>query len=116
MAEIDEQDPIYALGLDQRQQMKNIQDELMDIILVLDTISDTVHALRQSYMEYCSLTDPNGVVNETSDMVYRALLQKFNELALHKKAVEALHEKIQGTIGLVRPCRYAPRGTIRRLT
>ena len=103
MASISANGPPLSLDNEARQELKDFQDQVIDVLVVLDSILDTIAVMIEKYNQFSHdidtpLEDP--YVAEL-DPIQIALREKQQEALLSKKKVEALNMKIQGTISLV---------------
>ena len=80
--------------------MKDFDDQLLDILLVLDSSLDTISTLRGIYEEYC-YSDVEDNQERGYDFIQRALKEKEQDAILNRKKIETLHNKVKGTINLV---------------
>ncbi|MCJ1475517.1 hypothetical protein MMC13_004180 [Lambiella insularis] len=88
------------LDIEQRQQLKMLEDQVIDISTVLGTTSDTINALVQKYGQCQSSKDSLRLHEELDDIQY-ALQDQDREVSLNRKKMEALHQKVNGTINLL---------------
>lgn len=91
------------MELQERQELKAFEDQLIDIFVVLDSTLDTVSFLKEKYQEFClDMGPPFKHQAKSFDSISCALEEKQREVLLTRKKVEALHTKIQGTMTLVK--------------
>lgn len=103
VASVDSRNPLQLLDIQERQELKAFEDQLIDILVVLDSTSDTISSLREKYQEFCQEMKPSFEDQKKGvDTISRALEEKQREVLLNRKRVEALHTKIQGTMSLVK--------------
>ncbi|EAT87761.1 hypothetical protein SNOG_05370 [Parastagonospora nodorum SN15] len=98
----------YAVDVKDYQSLKEIEDQLSDVILCLDATFESINTLTEMYRRhYCGpLQDPERseyITNRQweSDEMYVALEEKVNEVAYSRKKAEALLMKAQNTRALV---------------
>ena len=108
MASIDERDPLGSLEFNQRQRLKDVEDELIDADLILDSTDDTMNSLLENYRQYCHAMDSSSNSDFEADIIHRALREKRKQIMFYKKQIRALHHKVQGTINLVSEPEFAP--------
>lgn len=102
VASVDSKGPLEPLDIQERQELKVYEDQLIDIILVLDLTLDTISSLKEKYQEFCREVEPSPVYQASVNAINSALEEKQREVLLNRKKVEALQTKIQGTMSLVR--------------
>ncbi|KAL9119592.1 MAG: hypothetical protein Q9187_003855 [Circinaria calcarea] len=103
MASMSAKGPPLSLDNEERQELKDIQDQIIDILVVLDSILDVIAVMIEKYNQFSHNID-TPLENPTAaefDPIQIALREKQQEAQLSKKKVEALHMKIQGTISLL---------------
>jgi len=91
------------LDVEERQKLKDYEDQLTDIILVLDLTHDTITSLLEKYRQFCrdfyimaEDDNPNGF-----DTIDCALQEKQKDVRSSRQKVETLHTKVRGTTDLV---------------
>ncbi|KAL9119693.1 MAG: hypothetical protein Q9187_003752 [Circinaria calcarea] len=103
VASIDERSVVNSLDSEKRQELKDFQDQVVSIIVVLDSTLDTIASMIEKHRQFCR--DFDGPLKDLTDIelepIQLALREKQQEAHLSKKKVEALHTKIQGTISLL---------------
>lgn len=87
----------------ERQRLKELEDQLTDVILVFDTTRDTLSTLQEQYRQFCHhyCKEHEDTDKESFDYVECALREMQKEIQLLRKKVEALHTKVRGTTDLV---------------
>ena len=107
VASIDEKDPgngsIQLLGVEERQNLKEMEDQLIDILMILDSTEDTLLLMLAKYREFCQeakIVLEDGF-DEGLDPIHCALQERKRDVHWNRKKVETLHTKIQGTTNLV---------------
>ena len=95
---------MQLLDITERQELKDVQDQVIDILVVLDSTSDTIESMIEKYKQFNQdCDDPQGNSSDIEfDAIQSALQEKQREVFLNRKKVETLHTKVQGTISLVR--------------
>lgn len=103
VASITEKDPSQLVNIEERQILKDLDDRLIDIQLILDSTLSTVTSLLDTYKRYCKDTKANLVHDESDDfdLVEAALREQERAVGSYRKQIETLHIKVQGTIQLV---------------
>ena len=103
MASIEEKDPLRLIDVEERQVLKDFEDQTIDIILVLDSIFDTISSLAETYKQFLldSSAREESVGNGDFDPVAFRLQEKLREVMSSRKKVENLHTKVQSTTNLV---------------
>ena len=83
--------------------LKDLEDELLDVILVFETIRGILTKLLRNYDWYrLADADSIGKNDDRPDCVSEALLEKEEDIILYQRKIQTLHEKLKGTINLVR--------------
>ena len=88
--------------VEERQQLKELEDQILDVILVLDSTSDTIVSLTENYRRFRQ--DPcvwEELGDGTSDAIDVAFQEKQNDVCSNKKKLQTLHAKLKSTIELV---------------
>lgn len=104
MASIDEKDPLQLVDVSERQTLKDLEDQIIDMMLVFDTTCDLIVSLHDKYSQFCRETDAdiNESIDGEIDTIDVALQEKRDIVISNRKKVETLHTKVKGTIKLVR--------------
>lgn len=106
MAPVNEKDPVQPLGIQERQHLKAIEDEIMDTLLVLDSTSDTILSVSKMYKHFShdSPATSHDVNDDEFDFISSSLNEKKLDVDHNRKKVETLHVKVQGIANLVKIC------------
>ena len=108
-----DEDPV-SISVEDHQQLKEIEDNVADLILCLDATLDTLTALREMYEQH--IERQNALHSrqkiqiaslQTSDAIIIALREMVREMAYTRKKVESLLSKVQNTRTLVREHFYS---------
>lgn len=104
VASIDEKDSALLLGVEERQKLKEMEDQLIDVLLVLEATRDTIKTLLENYQQYCRDTSHRleDGFDEGYDPIDCALQERERDIDSNRRKVETLYTKIQGTTNLVR--------------
>ncbi len=89
--------------MDERQILKDFEDAIIDMLLVLDSTTDTISSLLDNYKQFCLDIDVNPLETngEEFDPVAFALREKHREVMFSRKKIETLQTKVQGMSNLV---------------
>ncbi len=103
MASIDDDSPIRITEFEERQRLKQMEDKILDLLIIMDSTLDTIDSLSQRYREFRSATT---VAVERAplldgDSISFALAEKRRDVLLYRSKVEALRAKVKGTTNLV---------------
>lgn len=102
VASIDGKDPAQLPDVEERQHLKELEDQILDVILVLDSTNDTILSLLENYRRFRQ--DP-CVWEETDDGGYDAIefafQEKLKDVSSSRKKVQTLHAKLKSTIDLL---------------
>lgn len=103
MASVDGTDPLQFLDFQERQALKDMEDEIVEILLILDSTSDTISSVTDMYKQFChdSRTTSQDA-NDEFDLISFSLNEKQRDVAHNRKKVETLQVRAQGTSKLVR--------------
>ena len=103
VASIDEEHPIRSINFEARQNLNDLEDELIDTLLILDSTEETVESLRENYERLCSTlgSQSEGHEQDANDSICRALQEKKQEIVTDRKKIHALRTKLKGTIKLL---------------
>ena len=99
-----EEESLPRLTYGDRQALKDLEDSFIDVLLILDSTIDTIKSLASAYTSHSRgcRTSSEEVEFADSDLIDIALKEQHQEVASHRKQVQTLHQKVQGTIQLVR--------------
>ena len=103
VASIEVGDPMQPVDIEERQKLKDLEDQIIDIMTVLESTKDNIVCLIEKYNQ-CRRDFGRGV--DTSDdagfdPIDFALRDKRRDVVSNRKKVETLHIKIKSTIELV---------------
>jgi hypothetical protein len=105
------EDDFVSIEVEDHQELKQIEDQIADLILCLDSTLDTVSTFEEMYELFRDHQDFATKGDEKprrsaygSDAVVFALREKAKEIAYTRKKAEALLSKVQNTRALVRHC------------
>lgn len=95
--------PSQFLNIEERQVLKDFEDSLIDNMLILDVTLDTITALLSTYTQFCRVCETNMCDdhNDDFDLIEAALKDQQRAVSSHRRQIETLHTKVQGTIQLV---------------
>lgn len=84
--------------------LKDFEDSLIDNMLTLDATVDTITALLSTYTQFCREcgTNVDDDHKDCFDLIEVALRDQHRAISSHRRQIETLHTKVQGTIQLVR--------------
>ena len=102
MASVDPRRHLSLLDIHECQELKTHEDQLIDILVVLDSTLDTISFLKEKYREFCQDVEPFSAYLANVDVNNGVLEEKQREILLNRKKVEALQTKIQSTMSLVK--------------
>ena len=100
VASIEADDPTQTIDVEERQRLKDLEDQIIDIMTVLESTKDTIVSLLEKYNQ-CRRDFGRGVDNAGFDPIDFALREKHRDVDFNRKRVETLHIKIKSTIELV---------------
>ena len=94
--------PIQVTDVVERQKLKQLEDILLDILIVLDSTLDTVSTLLEQYQTTFLRSDVGQTSNSptTEDDIVVTLLEKRRDILLFRTKVDAIRSKVQGTIAM----------------
>ena len=100
VASIEDADPLGNLKVEESQELKELEDQVLDVLVVLDSTSDTISSINEHYQQMSRgwKACENGA---DMDPIILALRAKQREVNLTRIKVQALHTKIRGTTSLV---------------
>lgn len=103
VASIDGKDPLRLVDVEGRQRLKDFEDQLTDITLVLDSTHDTIVSLLEKYQQFCRdyCTMAEDVSRRDFDPIDCALQEKQRDVRSLRQKVESLKNKVNGTTALV---------------
>lgn len=97
----DDDENFLSITVEDHQQLKQIEDDVADLVLCLDSTSDTLTTFQDMYGQFCQHQHDQRSPR-TSDAVAVALREKEKEIAYTRRKAEALLSRIQNTRTLVR--------------
>ena len=93
---------LIIIQVEERQQLKELEDQILDVVLVLDSTSDTIVSLIENYRRFSQdhrlLGRCDGGNNDAIDLAFQ---EKHRDVHNSKKKVQTLHAKLKSTIELV---------------
>lgn len=91
------------IDVEGRQRLKDFEDQLTDITLVLDSTHDTIVSLLEKYQHFCRdyCTMAEDASRRDFDPIDCALQEKQRDVRSSRQKVETLHTKVKGTTDLV---------------
>ena len=90
------------LELGTRQEIKDLEDQIIDVRLILDNTYDTTITLIQKYEQYCLIATKSSInMDESVDSIRLSLEDKMRDIELARRKIDALQKKLKGTISLV---------------
>ncbi|XPT00658.1 hypothetical protein M3J09_009809 [Ascochyta lentis] len=103
----EDEENFVTITVEDHQQLKQIEDYVADLILCLDSTSDTLATLQEIYKQHCEhqedirrqFQDQTGSVH--TDAVAVALMEKAKEITYTRRKAESLLSKIQNTRTLI---------------
>lgn len=103
-----------SIDVEDHQDLKQIEDEISDLMLCLDSTLDTVSTFEEMYDHFRTHQDDTESIRGSpsrsvygSDAVVFALREKAKEISYTRKKAEALLSKVQNTRTLVCLAFYA---------
>lgn len=99
----DGKNQLQLLDIQERQILKHTEDQIIDILLVLDSTSDTISSIIEMYKQFCHDSPSRSLdANDEFDLISFSLREKQLDVIRYRKKVETLLVRIQDTIYLVR--------------
>lgn len=96
----DDGENFVTITVEDHQQLKQIEDDVTDLILCLDSTSDTLTTFAEMYERFRHDSEEARPVHAL-DAVAVALAEKAKEIRYTKRKAEALQSKVQNTRTLV---------------
>lgn len=96
----DDEENFISITVEDHQELKQIEDQVADLLLCLDSTFDTLTTFQEMYAQYItyqSATKPAGRL----DTIAVSLKEKVREATYTRRKVEALLSKVQSTRTLV---------------
>ena len=95
---------MQLLDVGERQVLKDFEDRIIDILLVLDSANSTISSLIDGHDHFVSanLYGKRDNCSKEADSIAVALREKQSEVVGDRAKVETLHKKVRGSIELVR--------------
>ncbi|KAI9891459.1 MAG: hypothetical protein M1814_002778 [Vezdaea aestivalis] len=91
----------FEINFSDRQMLKQMEDQVLDIVVILDSTTDTVSSLLEKYKICVPQDDQTSYSRVAYDPIEIGFREKLQELSLIKTKTEALMRRIQGTTSLV---------------
>lgn len=94
---------LTTIQVEERQLLKDLEDQILDVILVLDSTNDTILALLDNYRRFRQDPCVWGQHDDDGrfDIVHYAFQEKLRDVSSNRKKVRSLHAKLKSTIDLV---------------
>lgn len=93
---------MITVQVEERQRLKEFEDQVLDVILVLEATNDTIVSLLEGYRQFrqdpCLWEEPGDGVHDAIEIT---LQEKLRDVSSSKKKIETLHAKLKSTIDLV---------------
>lgn len=93
---------LITVQVEERQCLKDLEDQILDVILVLDSTNDTIVYLAENYRRFrqdpCEWEEPHDGGYDAIDFAFQ---EKLRDVSSSKKKVQTLHAKLKSTIDLV---------------
>ncbi|KAF2625280.1 hypothetical protein BU25DRAFT_397208 [Macroventuria anomochaeta] len=96
----DDDENFVSISVEDHQQLKQIEDDVADLILCLDSTSDTLTTFEEMYDRFCHCQNESRSAY-TLDAVAVALKEKVKEILYTRRKAEALLARIQSTRTLI---------------
>jgi vacuolar-type H+-ATPase catalytic subunit A/Vma1 len=104
----DSREKFLVITVEDHQQLKQIEDDVADLMLCLDSTSDTLHTFKEMYDQYLDhrehvtrLRQIQSASGQISDAVAVAFREKAKEIQYTRRKAESLLSKIHNTRTLV---------------
>ena len=102
VADVEGREGGITLEVNSCQQLKDLEDQIIDVLLILDSTYDTTVALTRNYEQFCSSTNnSSGDLGKSLDSIQLALQEKQKDIELLRWKMKALQKKVDGAISLV---------------
>ncbi|KAL2047080.1 hypothetical protein N7G274_001099 [Stereocaulon virgatum] len=102
VASIDEDESsLQPLDVEERQKLKDLEDQIIDIISVLDATNDNIVSLLEKYKQFRRDFEEKTMSDIEFDTIEFALQERRKDVVSNRKKVETLHVKIKSTIELL---------------
>ena len=110
MADINDEDPLRVTELEERQRLKQVEDDLLDLQVVFSSTLDTIDTLLTNYEQFGQhmTSQHEGTQGLKEDLLFMAFREKRRDLMGYMTKLDALRAKVQGTSDLashLKPCR-----------
>ena len=94
---------MQPVDVEERQKLKDLEDQIIDIMTVLESTKDTIASLSERYNQCRRDLGREVDVSDDAgfDPIESALQEKRRDVVFNRKKVETLHIKIKSTIELV---------------
>ena len=92
-----------SINVEERQHLKDFEDRVIDIIMVLDATIETITSLHEKYNQFrfYASRDLEDSSDENFDAIDLALQEKQHEVESNRRKVQNLRTKVQSTTELV---------------
>lgn len=110
MAELSEEGTVRRIDLEERQRLKQVEDEILDLQMIFDSTLDTIECLIETYEIAKSRTfsrDSTKAVDGRPDLVIATMKDRRRDVQLYMSKVRTLRAKVQSTSQLVRQLRFS---------
>lgn len=103
VSSVEDDENVEIISYEDRQKLKKIEDQVIDILLILDSTLDTTLSLLERYTHFSKplqLAEQKRIAYGTDPIIF-ALNEKSQEITYARKKAKALASKIQSTMKLV---------------
>jgi hypothetical protein len=102
-ASVEEEGLIHVTEFTERQQRKQNEDNLLDLLIILDSTLDIVSSLRDQYQSTTTQQSLGPILKASGpdDLILLTLQEKHRDILLFRSRVETLRSKVSGTTELV---------------
>lgn len=87
----------FEINFVDRQQLKQMEDKVLDVMIIFDSTLDTITNLLEQYKAWCATRSVIG----DYDNIANGFQEQCREISLNRKKIETLHQRLKGTASLV---------------
>lgn len=100
-ADVEGRGVVKITEFEDRQRLKQLEDQVLDLLLVLESTLDVINALINCYKSFQSLQIEKAAQNPSVDVTLCEFQERLNDVNLYVKRAQLLLSKISGTSQLV---------------
>ncbi|CAD6565853.1 MAG: hypothetical protein ASARMPRED_008012 [Alectoria sarmentosa] len=115
VASIDGKDPAQLLDVEERQYLKELEDQILDVILVLGSTCDAILSLIENYRRFrqdpCVWEEPDDGDYDAIDIAFQ---EKLRDVSSNREKARTLHAKLKSNSQKKAVKKISPHATLQK--